>query len=118
MIDLSRKYDPILQSILHEYGRHKVLILKVEILVKESNQTNMKMMEKVSASTSPRYIWGSGGLPPEQFSKTTPSRMPEIAILLSGNHVFITDFRPGMENMILHSNLYCTNFTKTQKFDL
>ena len=79
--------------------------------MKESNQTNMKMMEKVSASTSSRYIWGSGGLLPEQFSKT-PSRMPENAILLSGNHVFITDFHPGMENVILPSNMYCTNFKK------
>ena len=32
VIDQDGKYDPILQSTLHEYGRQKVLILKVDAL--------------------------------------------------------------------------------------
>ena len=49
----------------------------------ESNQTNVKMMEKVEVSTSLRSIWGFGGLPPEKFSKTALSRMSENALLRS-----------------------------------
>ena len=78
----------------------------------ESNQTNVKMMEKVQVSISSRDIWGSGGLPPENFPKQLSLECQKIPFCVVGNHLCIIDFHPGMENMILPSNLCCTNLKK------
>ena len=81
------------------------------LIVNESNQKNVKMMEKLQVSTSSR-TFGIYGLAPENFHKQPSLKCQKMPSCKVGNHVCIIDFHPGMENMILPSNLYCTNLKK------
>ena len=82
-------------------------------IVNESNQTNVKMMEKVQVSTSSRDIWGSGGLAPRKiFLKATLSRMSENALLRSRKSCLYHWFSSwdGKYDTTLQS--VCTNLKK------
>ena len=70
------------------------------------------MVEKAEVSTSSRDIWGSRGSPPEKFPKQLSQECQKMPFCVVGNHVCIIDFHPGMENMILPSDLYCANLKK------
>ena len=78
-------------------------------IVRESNQTNPRIIEKILVSVSTRETWGFRGLPPEKFSKITCSRTSENALMRSRRHVYITNLHPEVENAILFSNLYWRN---------
>ena len=78
----------------------------------ESSKTNMKMVEKAEVSTSSRDIWGLGDRPPKNFLKQLSLQCQKMPFCVVGNHVCIIDFHPGMEYMILPSDLYCANLKK------
>ena len=59
-----------------------------------------------------RHLWVWGLAPGKKFLKQLSLECQKILFCVVGNHVCNIDFHPGIENMILHSNLYCANLKR------
>ena len=92
----------------------KTLILKVEILL--LLRLVRKMMRQ-SVSTSSRETWESGSLSPEKVLKSLSLECEKMLLCMEGQFVYMIDLHSRMENIMLPSNLCCTNL-KAQKCDL
>ena len=78
----------------------------------KSNQTNVKMKEKYRHRLRRERFGGLGACPQKNFLKQLSLECQKMPFCVVGNHVCIIDFHPGMENMILPSNLCCGNLKK------
>ena len=65
-------------------------------------------------STSSRETWESGSLSLEKFFKSLSLEREKVALRVVGKFVDIIDLHSAMKNIILPSNLCCTNLKNSK----